>query len=283
MASDPSASKKRRIDSLEDSSSPGEHLEEPVDEKWTRQQDLYFEDATMVLLSSDGGMFSLSPHQPVQVEKYDDCPLIRLTDNSDELVYFLKAIMYSDYADDSQPMNPRAMAVVLRLSTKHFVQFLRRHMLLRFRRMIPTTFDELSWFQNERFQKPFSNDLPKYSLVDLFRDCNASVFLPMLLYYLSMQPAKIGDLLTATGICKGINLSDSRMLLTVREEITAKIPVVYAQIYSQSASNCFHGLNCYTAKMVSFSANCSSFPTQSKDILTGLGSISNNVLTAIHS
>ncbi|KIJ46537.1 hypothetical protein M422DRAFT_29340 [Sphaerobolus stellatus SS14] len=151
MASDPSASKKPRIDSLEDSASPGEHLEEPVDEKWTRQQDLYFEDATIVLLSSDGvlyrvyrgllsthsdifkGMFSLSPHQPAQAEKYDDCPLIRLTDNSDELVYFLKAIMHSDYADDSQPMNPRAMATILRFS-KYFVQFMRRRMWLRFRR-----------------------------------------------------------------------------------------------------------------------------------------------------
>ncbi|KIJ29136.1 hypothetical protein M422DRAFT_37083 [Sphaerobolus stellatus SS14] len=144
MASDPSASKKRRIDSLEDSPSPGEHLEEPVDEKWTRQQDLYFEDATIVLLSSDGrppfyhsdifkGMFSLSPHQPAQAEKYDDCPLIRLTDNSDELVYFSKAIMHSDYADDSQSMNPRAMAPILRFS-KYFVQFMRRRMWLRFRR-----------------------------------------------------------------------------------------------------------------------------------------------------
>ena len=67
-------------------------------------------DGTMVLLSSDTlfriypgllskqsevfrGMASLSEHQPADAETYDGCPLVRLTDDAQDLAYFLETTM----------------------------------------------------------------------------------------------------------------------------------------------------------------------------------------------
>ncbi|KIJ46536.1 hypothetical protein M422DRAFT_250134 [Sphaerobolus stellatus SS14] len=62
-------------------------------------------------------MFSLSPHQPAETENYDGCPVVRLTDSSDELAHLLRATMYANYAEDSQLMSCDAMSAILRLST----------------------------------------------------------------------------------------------------------------------------------------------------------------------
>jgi hypothetical protein len=78
--------------------------------QWKRHPTLYMSDGSMVLLANDtlfrmyfgllsnysevfSGMATLSECQPPDAEVYDGCPLIRLTDDAEELAYFLDMIM----------------------------------------------------------------------------------------------------------------------------------------------------------------------------------------------
>ncbi|KIJ29134.1 hypothetical protein M422DRAFT_269564 [Sphaerobolus stellatus SS14] len=80
---------------------------------WTKHPELYFPDGTVVLLCDDTlfkvyagilsvqseifrDMFSLTAHQPVEIEKHDGCPLVRLADDKEELAHFLKALLYTE-------------------------------------------------------------------------------------------------------------------------------------------------------------------------------------------
>ena len=78
---------------------------------WKRHPELYMSDGTMVLLASNtilfrvypgllskhsdvfGGMATLSECQPPNAEIYDGCPLVRLSDDAQDLAYFLKMTM----------------------------------------------------------------------------------------------------------------------------------------------------------------------------------------------
>ena len=89
---------------------PAQSDEHPLNEPWKRHPVLYLEDGTVVLLANTTvfrvyfgllsmhsevlrGMASLSPHQPADAESYDDCPLVRLTDDPQDVEYFLGAMM----------------------------------------------------------------------------------------------------------------------------------------------------------------------------------------------
>jgi hypothetical protein len=77
---------------------------------WKRHPKLYMPDGTMVLLANNTlfrvypgllskhsevfrGMASLSGCQPPNSETYDGCPLVRMTDDPEDLAYFLNATM----------------------------------------------------------------------------------------------------------------------------------------------------------------------------------------------
>ena len=94
---------KKRARTISDSS-----IEDSDD--WKRHPELYMSDGTMVLLAKDivfrvypgllskhsdvfGGMATLSECQPPNAEIYDGCPLVRLSDDAQDLEYFLKMTM----------------------------------------------------------------------------------------------------------------------------------------------------------------------------------------------
>jgi hypothetical protein len=75
--------------------------------EWKRHPNLYMSDGTIVLLTNDtlfrvyfgllsmhsevfSGMASLSEFQPPDADVYDGCPLIYLTDDAEDLAYFLE-------------------------------------------------------------------------------------------------------------------------------------------------------------------------------------------------
>ena len=77
---------------------------------WKRHPELYMADGTIVLLANStvfrvylgllskhsevfGGMISLSTVQPPNAETYDGCPLVRLTDDAEDLACFLETTM----------------------------------------------------------------------------------------------------------------------------------------------------------------------------------------------
>jgi len=81
---------------------------------WRRHPELYMKDGTMVLLAGStvfrvypgllamhsevfSGMTVLSDHLPEEMEVYDGCALVRLTDEPDDLAHFLRAIMGVKY------------------------------------------------------------------------------------------------------------------------------------------------------------------------------------------
>ncbi|KIJ29133.1 hypothetical protein M422DRAFT_269563 [Sphaerobolus stellatus SS14] len=138
-------------------------------------------------------MFSLTLHQPPEIEKYDDCPLVWLTDDPEELTHFLKALVFPDYIpdpDDGQPMSCTAALAILRLATRYIVKFLRKRMLSRFHRIIPTKFEDIETkFTAKKFSEVFSEGIKclNYRLVNVFRECQVPVLLQILMYHFSTR------------------------------------------------------------------------------------------------
>lgn len=79
-------------------------------DNWQRHPDLYMPDGSMVLLADSTlfrvypgllakhsnvfeGLTESSPHLPADAEMYDGCPLVRIPDDAEDVVYFLKATM----------------------------------------------------------------------------------------------------------------------------------------------------------------------------------------------
>jgi hypothetical protein len=91
-------------------SPPRTHTNEQQSSEWKRHPELYMPDGTMVFLTNNTlfrvypgllskhsevfrGMNSLSDCQPPNSETYDGCPLVRLTDDAEDLAFFLSATM----------------------------------------------------------------------------------------------------------------------------------------------------------------------------------------------
>jgi hypothetical protein len=87
--------------------------QEPASFPWTRHPDLYILDGSIVILCENtlfkvpGGilamnsqvfkdMLTLESNQPADVETYDDCPLVRLSDNVQDLEALLKALFVTE-------------------------------------------------------------------------------------------------------------------------------------------------------------------------------------------
>ncbi|KAF8579882.1 hypothetical protein K439DRAFT_1637529 [Ramaria rubella] len=166
--------------------------------KWKRHPELYMSDGTLVLLADDtlfrvypglmsrhsevfSGMTSLSEYQPSNPEMYDGFPLVRLTDNNEDLGYFLEATMGAIHFHTNQPTAFKIAAALLRLSTKYMVSPLRQQAVEHFRRIIPKNMDDIGHTPN--FKQVFGTDTPHpFELVTLFRECQITAFLPWAFY-----------------------------------------------------------------------------------------------------
>ncbi|KAF8516077.1 hypothetical protein JB92DRAFT_2810425 [Gautieria morchelliformis] len=165
---------------------------------WKHHPELYMPDGTMLFLADNtlfrvypgllskhsevfSGMASLSQCQPPNSETYDGCPVVRLTDDAEDLAFFFSATMGLQSFHHHQPTSFQFAAAILRLATKYMVEPLRRQAIEHFSRIIPTKFDEIG--NKECYKKVFGDDPPHpFALVSLFRECQIPYFLPWAFY-----------------------------------------------------------------------------------------------------
>ncbi|KAJ6571179.1 hypothetical protein B0H19DRAFT_936860 [Mycena capillaripes] len=86
-------------------------------------------------------MLSMPP--PADADTMEGCPFVRLPDSAQDITYFLKALLYSEFFEPfpAQTTFP-IIAGVLRMSHKYEVDALRKRALIHLGSMHPTTFDE---------------------------------------------------------------------------------------------------------------------------------------------
>ena len=186
--------------------------------EWKRHPELYMPDGTMVLLTSNTvfrvypGLLSkhsevfrdmtcLSNCQPPNAEIYDGCPVVRLTDDPEDLAFFLattmglqyvlsRLLLWSIYSRSyslisqfyiNQPISFLGAAAVLRLSSKYMVEPLRRQAIAHFALIIPLSLDDIGGRPSYDFV--FGNDTPHpFELVSLFHECQITPALPWAYY-----------------------------------------------------------------------------------------------------
>ncbi|KAJ7753195.1 hypothetical protein B0H16DRAFT_1373023 [Mycena metata] len=125
----------------------------------THAEGLWFEDCGLIIqaettlfrisrdfLAMRSPVFAdmLSMPTPVDAETMDGCPFVRLPDAAQDVTYFLKALLYSEFFEPppSKTTFP-IVAGVLRMSHKYEVDVLRRRALLHLSSQQPTTL--LDW------------------------------------------------------------------------------------------------------------------------------------------
>ncbi|KAF8516079.1 hypothetical protein JB92DRAFT_2788526 [Gautieria morchelliformis] len=163
---------------------------------WKHHPELYMPDGTMLFLADNTlfrvypgllskhsevfrGMTSLSECHPPNSGTYDGCPVVRLTDDAEDLAFFLSATMGLQSFHHHQPTSFQCAAAILRLATKYMVAPLRGQAIGHFSRIIPTKFD----YTRECYKKVFGDDPPHpFALVSLFRECQIPYFLPWAFY-----------------------------------------------------------------------------------------------------
>ncbi|KAJ7132735.1 hypothetical protein C8R46DRAFT_818567, partial [Mycena filopes] len=121
----------------------------------TRAEGLWFEDCGLIIqaettlfrVSRDflamrspvfGDMLALPT--PKDAELMEGCPFVRLPDSAEDVTYFLKALIYSEFFEPypAKTIFP-IIAGVLRMSHKYQVDVLRKRALVHLSSLYPTT------------------------------------------------------------------------------------------------------------------------------------------------
>ncbi|KAJ7161743.1 hypothetical protein C8R46DRAFT_1223037 [Mycena filopes] len=161
-------------------------MEESTAPELTREETLWFPDATLVLQAGNR-LYRLFPGilaakslvfqdmlafpQPATGETFDGCPLVRLSDRADDVTYFLKAIFHYDFFE-AWPVQVEfpIFAANLRLSQKYQVEPLRKRALVHLsERCAP------SW---EKWEEFYDWDVNPIELLNLAREVSAHWVLP---------------------------------------------------------------------------------------------------------
>ncbi|KIJ32817.1 hypothetical protein M422DRAFT_52680 [Sphaerobolus stellatus SS14] len=168
-------------------------------EDWKHHPDLYMQDGTLILLAEDTvfrvypgllamhsevfrGMSTISDHLPEEIEIYDGYPVVRLTDDAEDLAQFLKSTMGINQFHAFKPTSFPIAAAVLRLSSKYMVDPLRHQTIEHFRRLIPKSFEDIG--KEQSYKQVFGEENPPhpFTVLTLFRQCQLTTFLPWAFY-----------------------------------------------------------------------------------------------------
>ncbi|KAK7008073.1 hypothetical protein R3P38DRAFT_3027311 [Favolaschia claudopus] len=166
----------------------------------TRAEGLYFEDCGLIIqaentlfrisreyLASQSPVFRdmLSLPPPQTADMMDGCPFVQLPDKAEDVIVFLKALMFSDFFE-SHPA-PTTFAIltgVLRMSHKYDVNHLRKRALVHISANFPMTLDEyLVWYRGKQpdwYLESTDNDLAMLSI--LARELSFEWILPFAFY-----------------------------------------------------------------------------------------------------
>ncbi|KAF8578183.1 hypothetical protein K439DRAFT_1648845 [Ramaria rubella] len=173
------------------------------DVKW--HKDLYFKDGNIILIAEDTcfrvhsgqltrhsdvfrGMMDIP--QPLDAPLIDGCPVIKLHDKVQELIYMLNALYDGLYFCEGTAVDFTAISAILRLSTKYFFGELRRRALGRLRLDWPSTLAE--WDRREKaatsstgLYKPSLTRTNPILIINLARELCLPSLLPAAFYDLS--------------------------------------------------------------------------------------------------
>ncbi|EIN08683.1 hypothetical protein PUNSTDRAFT_144161 [Punctularia strigosozonata HHB-11173 SS5] len=196
-------------------------------------EDLWFEDRN-VILEAGGVVFRLYrgilarnspiwadlfavPQPLADAESYDECPIVHLHDDVDDLRYFLHAINdVSFYRSDIATPYP-VVAGILRLASKYAVSFLRERCIAHLSLSYPSSLSD--WKVRERQQDRAVTDIPAHAIVNLAREVNALSLLPTALYCYcaatSLEDIVNGQML-ADGTVATVNDRDRRSCILGR-------------------------------------------------------------------
>ncbi|KAJ7759887.1 hypothetical protein B0H16DRAFT_1720103 [Mycena metata] len=181
----------------------------------THAEGLWFEDCGLIIqaettlfrisrdfLAMRSPVFAdmLSMPTPVDAETMDGCPFVRFPDAAQDVTYFLKALLYSEFFEPppSKTTFP-IVAGVLRMSHKYEVDVLRRRALLHLSSQQPTTL--LGW--HAVGQEPMWEYDELLEVILLARQTSALWILPTA-FYNACTRLDVEELITDTTVTSSI-------------------------------------------------------------------------------
>ncbi|KAJ7442720.1 hypothetical protein B0H11DRAFT_2093652 [Mycena galericulata] len=188
-----------------------------------RCDEMWFKDGTLVLVAGRsqfrvyGGLLAkkspvfddmLAVPQPLDAEAIDGCPMVRLQDDEEDLLHFLRALF--DYELFQPPPNKTSfdtLAGIIRLSTKYQVDSLRTRALRHLSSSFPSTAAEYRDNVSEAWTIPH----PEWMRVVCFaREMSLDWILPVALYRTSgyCTPAQLLDGITVRGVHVELSAQD---------------------------------------------------------------------------
>ncbi|KIJ32802.1 hypothetical protein M422DRAFT_35691 [Sphaerobolus stellatus SS14] len=177
-------------------------------ENWTKHPTLYLKDGSIVLLANTTlfkvyhgllsfhsevfcGMMEGTSTLPADEEKYDGCPIVRISDDPTEFACFLKALMDMKNPVLSKTLPFPEAAAILRLSRKYIADSLREQVVKQFESLIPRTF--VSMGNIASYTDVFGPDPSHWPasplvLLSLFQEQDLPAFLPWMYYSAASEP-----------------------------------------------------------------------------------------------
>ncbi|KAJ7132724.1 hypothetical protein C8R46DRAFT_1015539 [Mycena filopes] len=183
----------------------------PVQEL-TRAEGLWFEDCGLIIqaettlfrVSRDflamrspvfGGMLSLPT--PQDAELMEGCPFVRLPDSAEDVTYFLKALLYSEFFEPPPTKTSfSVVAGILRMSHKYEVDVLRKRALIHLSSACPTTLSGWDTRLTEQTWFPLA-PAHYFEAISLARQTSALWILP-LAFYRACAALDIGEIMMGT-------------------------------------------------------------------------------------
>ncbi|KAI0792237.1 hypothetical protein C8Q75DRAFT_755086 [Abortiporus biennis] len=123
---------------------------------------------------------SAQPKEDEEVEKLDECPILRLQDKAEDLKHFLKAIYNFLYFRSNKKTKFPILSAILRLSTKYHSDALRNRALKILSTTYPSTLQAWDGRNKERLLPPFEGEIGL--MISLAYETDVRVILPSLYY-----------------------------------------------------------------------------------------------------
>ncbi|KAJ3808681.1 hypothetical protein EV368DRAFT_84280 [Lentinula lateritia] len=154
-----------------------------------------------------------------QPNDHKDVPTVRLYDSTEELTWFLKAILDPEFFEPPPSTTDLSIVgAILRLSSKYDVQFLRRRALLHVQTTYPSTLRAWKRRDTHRSIPPIDNS--PFAILPLVREFELDWALPAVLYCLcSYNVSQIIDGVTFRTRHLTLNEDDKRKVLVGRAEL----------------------------------------------------------------
>ncbi|KIP03702.1 hypothetical protein PHLGIDRAFT_37291 [Phlebiopsis gigantea 11061_1 CR5-6] len=222
-----------------------------------RCADLWYNDGTVVLQAENmlfkvyrgileeqspffADLFTLPQRESNESEKYEDCPLVPMTDPAADVRVFLKAIFdYKFYSDVKTITDYNMILSVVKLSHKYQIDHLLRHSLPTFTAVYPPSLKNWDIREGRRQYKPltaaYGKALPIF-VIELARTTGIDVLLPSALFEccsLSINEIMYG-VPTPDGTVLCLEARDQVLILQARERLSQLFRTkVFAFVYSE--------------------------------------------------